>query len=424
MSKSTDNGHGLGGMEKRGSVTHISLVAILALFSLPVSADEYHYNNILLGDRAAGMGGAYTAISDDPSGLFYNPAGIIYAQGTNVSVSANAYHQSKTNYNNVIGGNGWNRTSSALLPNFFGVIQPLGKGKVGFSYAVPDSIIEDQDQAFTNIPLITKYVVNFNKNDNTYCFGPSYAVELSRGVSVGGTLYVQYRSSQWILNQLINLNTGQYEWTNRYYQTSEWGLRPVVGLMWNTTEKLSIGLTASLTKVLNSTTTDQTIFKDILYDGNTVSRTSIQSTEKRQLPFTTTLGFAYFPSNKLVVSGDISFYGSSKGFESDPGDDRVATTNIALGTEYYLDEKWAVRAGLFTDKANTPKINSGDSNALDHVDLTGFTLSACYFTRQSAITLGTAYRSGSGKAQILGGTAIQDVKMTAWTFTLSASYFY
>ena len=33
-------------------------------------AGQYHYHDILIGDRAAGLGGAYTAISDDPSGMY------------------------------------------------------------------------------------------------------------------------------------------------------------------------------------------------------------------------------------------------------------------------------------------------------------------------------------------------------------------
>src|SRR3989338_10609470 len=57
-----------------------------------VFADEYHYNNIIIGDRASGMGGAYTAISDDPSGLYYNPAGIAFSFGRSLSGGAQAYH--------------------------------------------------------------------------------------------------------------------------------------------------------------------------------------------------------------------------------------------------------------------------------------------------------------------------------------------
>ncbi len=429
LSKFSGQGSGVGGRQKplkpyivSFKIVILFTVQCLLFTAITAFADEYHYNNILIGDRAAGMGGAYTAISDDPSGLFYNPAGIVYAQGSNVSVSANAFHQTKTVYKDVLGGNGWERKSSALLPNFFGIIQPLGKGKIGFSYAVPDSIVEDQDQVFYNIPNITRYVINFNKNENTYNFGPSYALELTKGLSVGATIYAHYKDSQWILNQLINLNAGQYEWSSQYYQTSDWGVRPIVGLMWNTTEELSIGLTASQTKILNSTTTYQQIFKDITYDGNTIYRVEIKSDEKRELPLTTALGFAYFPSNKLIVSGDFTYYNKTK---DDTFGDKEATWNAALGTEYYLNEKWALRGGLFTDRANTPGVKAGNGvDDFDHIDLYGGSLSASYFTRQSSITFGSTYRYGIGQAEILGNDKAQDVEMQASTYFLSASYFY
>ena len=102
----------------------------------------------------------------------------------------------------------------------------------------------------------------------------------------------------------------------------------------------------------------------------------------------------------------------------------MATWNATVGAEYYWNEKWALRGGLFTDRANTPKIVSGDVNAYDHVDLYGGSLSASYFTRQSSITAGGTYRYGAGQAQILGNQQIQDVKMQALTLFLSAAYFY
>ena len=37
-------------------------------------ADQFHYNNVLVGTRSVGMGGAFGAVSDDASGVYYNPA--------------------------------------------------------------------------------------------------------------------------------------------------------------------------------------------------------------------------------------------------------------------------------------------------------------------------------------------------------------
>ena len=151
-------------------------VLVLVLFFLMCGssfADEFHYNNFLIGDRASGMGGAYTAVSDDPTGLYYNPAGIVYATGKNLSASVNAYYSLNKKYDNIIGGNGWERKSSSLLPNFFGITQPLGSFQFGFSYVVPDSIQENQSQTFGgSLPTTlgspaTNYTINFN-NEDTY----------------------------------------------------------------------------------------------------------------------------------------------------------------------------------------------------------------------------------------------------------------
>ncbi|MBI5625619.1 MAG: hypothetical protein HY935_00200 [Nitrosomonadales bacterium] len=414
------------------SITAIILATCCSLFAAPACSDEYHYNNILIGDRAAGMGGAYTAISDDPSGLFYNPAGIAYAQGNSISVSANAFHQTKTVYKNALGsGNDYERNSSALLPNFFGIIQPLGKGKVGFSYAVPDSVIEDQNQTFYNLPgtTTTRFAINFNKSDSTYYFGPSYALELTPEFSVGATLYGHYRRNEWISNQLINKSAGTYQWLNQFYKNTESGIKPILGLMWNPTTKLTTGLSLSKVNIIQSDTAYQTICAgdipgicDPAYvPGTAPVRVVNLSKAKRVYPLTSTMGIAYFHSKSLIISGDISYNGKVK---DDNFGNKEPTLNVALGTEYYLDEKWAIKGGFFTDRANTPKIKSSDTNAYDHVDLYGASLSTSYFTRQSSITLGVTYRYGVGQAQILGNQTIQDVKSQASTYFLSASYFY
>ena len=51
-------------------------------------ADQFHYNNFIMGDRAVGMGGAYGGVSDDASGMIYNPAGLAFALSNDISGSA------------------------------------------------------------------------------------------------------------------------------------------------------------------------------------------------------------------------------------------------------------------------------------------------------------------------------------------------
>ena len=46
------------------------MIILLVMVMMPgfVFAGSDHYKNILIGDRAATMGGAFTAVSDDASG--------------------------------------------------------------------------------------------------------------------------------------------------------------------------------------------------------------------------------------------------------------------------------------------------------------------------------------------------------------------
>ena len=65
-------------------------------------ADEYHYNNLLVGGEAIGLAGAYTALYHDLSSLYYNPAGMAFAH-THTTASVNTFAWEQTNFEQVFG---------------------------------------------------------------------------------------------------------------------------------------------------------------------------------------------------------------------------------------------------------------------------------------------------------------------------------
>jgi long-chain fatty acid transport protein len=404
------------------------------------SADSYHYENILVGERAAGMGGAYTAVSDDPSGLYHNPAGIVYSQGNNLSASANAYHASRKTYHKATSdGRNWKRKASVVLPNFFGVIQQVGKGKLGLSSVVPDSILEDQDQTFYGIPSIDTdgdsnpnlmdLTLNFNNEDNTSNVGLTYAREIKEGVSAGLTMYAHQRKVQTIMNQYILFDSEHYQWENLYIESNEWGVRPIAGVMWTPVDKVSLGLSVSKVIIFNSRTTYQVTKKWWNEDpppcvtGNVcpLTPTSLTFKGKREYPTNIELGAAYFYSDALLLAGDFSYNTAEEDFEGE----KLATWNAALGAEYYMTPSLALRGGIFSNHASTPKLKSGKTGQSEHVNLYGLSLSLSHFGRNSSVTLGGSYSYGTGEAQVVEGiTNIQDVTMDSYTIFLSTAYSY
>lgn len=424
-------------MFKGNHFKYLLIATAAAAASSTCLADDYHYNNLLIGDRASGMGGAYTAVSDDPSGLYYNPAGITFIGGRNLSASVNAYHITNIKYRDVLGGGDWTRESSKLLPNFFGVTQPLGKGVVGFSYAVSDSILENQDTVLYNLPgtNVQRYIINMNNEENTYKIGPSYAQQINDDLSVGISLYFHLRNTETIFSQNISLTDTTYEWSSFYQQSDELGIEPVFGVMWSPMEKLSLGATLRKTELLSSSLDSQlTCASDIASNPNPLCTqpptTQLNSSDyKREYPWQLSLGVAYFPNERQLYSVDYTYYTEASNDLSANNDSlfrtKEATWNLKLGTEYYLSSKWALRGGLYTNRANTPALESGRTDQPQHIDMYGLSFSGSRFTRNSSLTVGLSYGQGSGEAQVVGGvTNIQDVDTYSLSLFLSTSYSY
>lgn len=411
-----------------------ALAGILCLAPLLATADEFHYGNLLIGDRASGMGGAYTALSDDATGLYYNPAGVFYASAKNLSASVNAFYSVDKEFSGVIGGLGWRRHAFYLLPNYFGIIQPLGKLKFGFSYVVTDSNREEQDQSYLNPPFsagspptpVEDYQISFKNEDETYLIGPSLSLEVAKNLAAGATLYYYRRSVLRSMYQLITLQGGtDYEWTDSYYSRNEQGVRPILGVMWMPAEKVSVG--ASLSRVI-LTSTDvnaHTTRRD--FGAAFITKSAAASNQKRKQPWELKAGAAYFLSADAVVAADLSYFTEVRDSVRDGGyGDRISVLNARLGAEYYLTREWAVRAGVFTDIANTPEITAGvQAEAEEHVDLYGGSMSVSYFSRNTSVTLGGSLFSGRGKAQITEDVSrVQDESLFGWTLFLSSSYSY
>jgi long-chain fatty acid transport protein len=70
---------------KSGGGSAIVLLLVLALPSclLANGFDIYEQSA-----KAVGLGGAFIAQADDPSAIFFNPAGIVQLEGTQLSVGA------------------------------------------------------------------------------------------------------------------------------------------------------------------------------------------------------------------------------------------------------------------------------------------------------------------------------------------------
>jgi len=412
------------------------VLAIAAIACGVAQTDEFHYNNAILGARAMGLAGAYTAVADDASGLAYNPAGIVLSQGDSMTGSVNAYQRTQFHYDKVgEGDTDWNRDSSNFVPNFFGIIKHFSLGTVGISYAITDSLSEDQDHLRYSLPAndpgdhVARVAANYNNEETTYNVGPSYARMLSPDLSFGVTLYLHYRKAQTIDNEntLYVDDEGSVwtDWYNDYWELHEYGVRPILGLLYAPKDgRFSLGLTLRRTVVLWSNSEQQTTEASFSEDDSEEDFEFYKTDARKRYPWTATLGAAFFPTHRLLLSTDLTYHTAVTDHEYN---DRRAVLDGAVGIEYYLTNTLAIRGGLFTNRANSYDPRSSRPDQDEQVDLYGSTLSLSYERRGRSISLGGSYSRGTGTTRVgqwKGLGIINDMSASALTIFAGAAYQY
>lgn len=406
-----------------------SIVLIIALLIVPASnltADITHYRNILVGDRSATMAGAYIALSEDSSGCYYNPAGISYTTGANLSGSVNAYHIQSSTYENAIRGNSWKRDSAELLPNFFGLIKNFGKHSIGLSVVVPDSFEQHQDQALFNLQPVTtgqevikRYTLNMHIQDATNLAGISYAYEISPTLAAGITLNYFHRKNRTGNSQTIvyedNTSIGYF-----YNSTlTEEGIYPKFGVRWEPHKKVSLGLTLSKVLLYSSKWTSMSNLKERNSDDFNYTNNSTSSF--RHTPFELGVGVALYPTEHFTITFDTNVY-------TDPGRDAYSpygyepVINFSMGGEYIINKNNVVRLGYFTNNSNAVKPSALTKN-IEHINMWGVATGYSLHSQSTSFTIGLIYSKGAGTAQIYEDTSTSvHFKRYSLTGLISTNY--
>lgn len=377
----------------------------ICFFSLNAIANQDYYKNTLIGGRAATMSGAYTAISDDASGSFYNPAGLSLAQTDSISGSANALDFKRSTYDKTIGNKDWNRDSLALYPNFFGIVKKNKNSVFAFSYAMVDTFKETQSEIYRNIvangDTINTYSLNLDTDDRTLLIGPSYSKKLTKNFNAGISFFYFQRDFRKNQNQFSDLSADPENPTDIDQEVStstteliEKGLRPVLGIMYSPFDKWSMGLKIAYNAIVARKLSTYQTLKPIGVTETSFLRSS--DVEIRKTPFEISFGAAFFKSTYSVFSFDVDYFSQRDGEKED-------VVNLSFGSEYFVNETHAIRYGLYTNYSNTPEPSNSTVAPLEHVNMYGATLGWGYHSKGNEITLGLNVSRGSGEVQIFEG---------------------
>lgn len=124
------------------------LFLTLSLIALPVLVFANGFQINEQGAKALGMGGAFVAQADDPSAVYFNPAGITQLEGAQISIGFSPITPSATFKSDQTGKSTDAKKNTFYIPNFYATVKTTDKISVGFG-------------AFSNYGLSTEWPKNW-----------------------------------------------------------------------------------------------------------------------------------------------------------------------------------------------------------------------------------------------------------------------
>jgi len=160
-----------------------------------------------IGIRGTGLGGAFTAVADDSSAVFWNAAGLAFYQGAG-EVNLGLYAANVDTKNKALEGSFKDKTFGKsvlnLIPSFFAVFKPtpkLGLG-VGFYFPYGGGKVEfDKAYDYDSLPLNVlgedkTYYLKKDLRAYTFTFSAAYQILDNLSIGAGLSLYYITRNSQ------------------------------------------------------------------------------------------------------------------------------------------------------------------------------------------------------------------------------------
>jgi len=350
------------------------------------------------------MGNTFVATADDPSAIYFNPAGLTQLNQPNVSLGI-AVHKNDTDYTPVGGSKTSMEDFTPIVPNFYATMPFRDKWAFGFGINSPFGL-ETKWGGDSNDPL--RYVAT-DSQLQLINFNPTVAYKVNDQVSVGGGIVYGLVNAD--LRSKVNvtaINGSASPDGDRKLKGdgSAWGYD--FGVLYVPAEKHRLGLTyrSQLAATIDGSV-ELTGLSGLAASAFVFNGTSYKSdaTTVIKFPQTVLLGYSYKPNKwTFEIDGEwvdystvddttIDYKDKSAGPQSvlsigNPTDrDWHNTWNLGLGANYQFNETWQARGGYFYYPAAIPERTWDPGNP--ESSRNGFTLGGSF--NRPSFTIDLAY---------------------------------
>jgi long-chain fatty acid transport protein len=398
--------------------------------------------------KAMGIGGAFTAIADGPSAMFFNPAGLATLEGLQLEAGF-AFVAPTASYTGTVPGLGVNTTVDAtknyfVVPDVYASYRIHDRIAAGLGFFVPyglamewpnSTTVNGQQVGWWGRSIVERISLQ------TFYFTPQVAVQIHPRIQIGGGLYVVHGIVE--LRQGVTFNSNPADDVNVDLAASATSFSGTAGLLVSVIpDVLNFGFTyrggvsfdfqgnAAFTRPDGSTNIAPGL-RTQLSDGP--GSTSLH------LPHVFAFGLAAFPAKPLTIGFGfdvitwsdydqlaVNFAATADSpnrptqLNSTVAKNWTNTIVVRLGAEYKIIPSLAVRAGFIYDQAPEPRNTLGPD--LPDGDRYELSLGAGYAWRDLKVDLAyqflTTGTSTSSETSPLPG----DWKANAHLLGLSLGY--
>ncbi len=447
--------------QQDGLVLRIGFVCVLCVcvwgWMGRAEAQLLQYQDLILGQRALGMGGAFTAIADDPTASYYNPAGLSQLRQLQLEVSLPIYgleyrirHKGLKLVNSDATTNLQHLSLTSIpasvgIGTLFGPKDSSGRPVwgAGFSILVPWQLREHLEEGL-DAGNAGQVMYVLQRQQQVLLAGPTLSRRLGP-VSLGASVYYAHQLYHWIVSQggtEGSCTQGVCRQNEAYSLNStllavSGSLQVRLGLLWEISPQWRLGWMASLSSFrlfgLGTFRLQRHRFSVV---PNAPSTTETRLIEKENigafppLPWEFRLGTAWRPNERLLFAVDLSFYLPQEFDILDPAQmtaqdvelfaypNRVRRNfvmNVNVGGEIQITPTIPWRFGVYTNLTSASRVVVGLSNpalsiepdtagcdrraCVPYLNSIGFTTSVGLKVGRGSVNLGLNVAYGFGYVQ-------------------------
>ena len=433
----------------------LALLIVCSLCPNGTEAQGLYYRTIPIGERAIGLGTAYTGISDDPSATYYNPGGLTTGGRFQFLGSLSSIVFTRQKIEGAFDSPNIDRdltsTRTTTLPHFVGTVVKFGKQAFGdhrfaIAYSSFELGRERFNVGFTQIEPESSADLRLSDDYRLRVWGISFAVQTTRKVSLGLSAFLASQSYNY--SEDLGLAAGgtleagalriggESATSSTGIGLQSWSFVFRLGALYRINPRWQIGFmfqppgapikqTGSVFRRL------QTSFEGAEPTYFLFDRGDLSTRMPIPFEFRTGVEWKINEINTLSIDGaitsgirdrqiftepsDIEGLGPSLGAYFSNSTKRRWTPNFAIGAEH-LFGKAVVAGGLFTNFSAAPNVPETSTDYTpDQVSMFGASVSAGVNTKGYRFTVGATGYFGRGDA--LSFTVDRESKVTSYERT-------